>query len=98
MSCRDKLIPILVIFYTLALIGFLIDSIFIVPIYTECTYLSQIPEDAVVELSMSDWIVDNMIAGIVLFSLMASFGRNKRASSNCMLVVFLVIFTLYCLF
>jgi predicted Co/Zn/Cd cation transporter (cation efflux family) len=98
MSCRDKLIPTLVIFYILALVGFLIDSIFIVPIYTECTYLSQIPEDALVDLSMSDWIMDNMIAGIVLFSLMASFGRNKRASSDCMLVVFLVIFTLYCLF
>ena len=98
MGCQDKLIPTFVIVYMLAFVGFLIDSIFIVPIYTECTFMSQIPEGAIIELSMSDWIIDNMIAGIVLFSLLASFGRNKRANSHCMLVVFFVIFTLYCLF
>ena len=83
MSCKDKFIPILVIFYMLAFLGYLVVSVFVVPANVDCANMGNIPTDAAVDLSMDDWIFSNMIAGVVIFSILTSFVKGKNSDGTC---------------
>lgn len=99
MSCQKHLTYTGIITLILALIGYLIFEAFIVPINAECDYMSVIPEGAAVDMSLSDWVYGNMMAGVIFFSLLASFSKNtKRGSNNCALGLLMGLFCFYCLF
>lgn len=98
MSCKDNLILILIIVYMLAFLGYLVISIFVVPVNVDCAGMNDIPEDAALDLSMGDWISSNMIAGIIIFGILTSLSKAKKGDSKCLMVFFIIVSALYCLF
>ena len=62
---------------TLALLAYLIIAIFVTPIKVECDSNDTIPEDAVINLSMTEWISYGMILGVAFFGLLASCAKSK---------------------
>jgi hypothetical protein len=98
MNWQKCLIPSIIIFIILAFLGYLALSIFIVPINATCEYISSVPPDSPVDLSLNDWIYANMITGIVFFSLLVSLSKEKNPDSACVMGFFFVFTSLYCLF
>lgn len=75
MDWRRCLVPTIITTLMVAFVGFMVISVFIIPIQANCIFTGAVPADAPVKLSMNDWIFGSMISGIILFTLMASFSK-----------------------
>jgi len=61
----------------IAFLAYLIIAIFVTPINLVCDYNDTIPDDAAINLSMSEWISYGMILGISFFGLLGGCAKSK---------------------
>jgi len=66
----------------LSLLAYLIIAVIAVPVTVSCQFNSDIPADAVIELSMNEWIVGGMLAGIIMFAMLSGCAKNN-SSGDC---------------
>jgi type II secretory pathway component PulF len=82
----------------IAFMVFLIFSAFVVPVFAECSAASLTPQDPAIDLSLSDWLFGNMIAGLVIFFLLIAVSKQNGKDNDCGYAIFLTVASLYCVF
>jgi len=78
-------------------IAYFVLVIFILPIKAQCEFNNVIPPDAVINLSMQDWIYGGMGCAAGIVAVMGSCARSK-SNNDCLLVMLALAIFLYFLF
>lgn len=94
MNWKNCLLAFTIIATMLAFMCYLIFTVFVIPAFAECDSIGQYYDDSPVNLCLGEWMFGNMIAGIIILSLMVAMSKSKDSA-----IGFLMAFCgLYCLF
>lgn len=63
----------------IAFMGYLIFTTFVLPVFAECEFIGQYYDDSPVNLCLGEWMFGNMIAGIIILSLIFSQAKSSKS-------------------
>jgi hypothetical protein len=74
---KDCWLILYIVLSVISLLAYLIIAIFVTPVNVYCDYNDTIPDDAVISLSMAEWISYGMIISIAFFGVLGSCAKSK---------------------
>jgi hypothetical protein len=94
---KDCWLILFIVISGLTLLVYLVIAIFLTPIKAQCDYNETIPDDAPINLSMSEWQGYGMIFALSCFGLLTASGKLKT-NSDCVIAVLAGFIILYVIF